>query len=415
MVHLSELMLTVYFRKIHLVGMDRVPSDRPVLLAVNHPTAFTDPLFLGVFLDPPIYNMTRGDIFKKPFFRKLLFQINMFPVFRQRDGYADRDRNNEVFEYCFQKMQEKRVLTIYVEGEHHLDKRVKPMQKGIARIAFGAMQRHGLADLEIIPVGVNYRVGDEFRDEVMVNVGQPIRVQPFFENSKTAEGQAIVELLAEIWNGLEKNCFHIADPADDLLAEQLLTLHRSENPLPIFPTKIWDDVRFQKEKAVLDRLNSLEINEKTAVAERADAYFSKLKKAGLEDFAVMQTGWASFANAVVLLLTFPIFVLGWLTSRPIAWFVGWASAKVKKREFKSSVMLGSGQIFGQVYYFILLIFSGLKFGWLGLLGWLLFFLSGYFQVLWSDLWSNFWAARRAISFLKKTENQTLLELRRQIF
>ena len=31
----------------------------------------------------------------------------MFPVFRQRDGYQGRDRNDEVFEFCQQKLQDR--------------------------------------------------------------------------------------------------------------------------------------------------------------------------------------------------------------------------------------------------------------------------------------------------------------------
>ena len=59
------------------------------------------------------------------------------------------------------------MVTIYVEGEHHLEKRVRPIQKGIVRIAFGACEKLGddLKDLQIIPVGVNYVAGDQWRDE----------------------------------------------------------------------------------------------------------------------------------------------------------------------------------------------------------------------------------------------------------
>ena len=88
------------FQKIHLHNRKGVPANKPVLIASNHPTAFIDPLFFCIFFDPPVYNMTRGDIFRKPFFRKLLEHCNMFPVYRQRDGYDKRDRNDEVFEYC---------------------------------------------------------------------------------------------------------------------------------------------------------------------------------------------------------------------------------------------------------------------------------------------------------------------------
>jgi hypothetical protein len=80
----------------------------------------------------------------------------MFPVYRKKDGYGERDRNDEVFDYVKGKLLEGVAVNIFVEGEHHLDKRVLPMQKGIARIAFGTYQDHRLDDLQIVPVGCNY-------------------------------------------------------------------------------------------------------------------------------------------------------------------------------------------------------------------------------------------------------------------
>ncbi|MBK6997472.1 MAG: 1-acyl-sn-glycerol-3-phosphate acyltransferase [Lewinellaceae bacterium] len=82
-----QLECRMLFRKIYFHNRKGVPANKPVLIASNHPTAFIDPIFLCVFLEPPVYNMTRGDIFRKPFYRKLMEHCNMFPVYRQRDGY----------------------------------------------------------------------------------------------------------------------------------------------------------------------------------------------------------------------------------------------------------------------------------------------------------------------------------------
>ncbi len=37
----------LFFRKIYLNNTYGVPTDKPVLLAANHPTAFVDPLLLA--------------------------------------------------------------------------------------------------------------------------------------------------------------------------------------------------------------------------------------------------------------------------------------------------------------------------------------------------------------------------------
>src|SRR5262249_51520495 len=134
---------------------------------------------------------------------------NMFPVFRVRDGFAGRDRNDEVFEYCLDKMAKKRVVTVYVEGEHHLEKHVRPVQKGIARIAFAAYERHRQDELQIIPAGCNYMFGDRARDEVTVNIGAPIYVRDYWESYQTNPAQTIQKICGDIEIALKKVCLHV--------------------------------------------------------------------------------------------------------------------------------------------------------------------------------------------------------------
>ena len=403
MAPLGETQLWAFFRKIYLHNIRGVPSDRPVLLAVNHPTAFVDPIFLTSFIEPPVYNMTRGDIFRKSWARRFMLSINMFPVYRKRDGYSERDRNNEVFEFCYQKLRERRTVVIYVEGEHHLDKRVRPPQKGIARIVFGAMERHGLDDLEIIPVGVNYHYGDRPRDVAMVNVGQPILVKPYFDEAKNAPGPAMARLLADIENGLKINCLHLEHEGDDALAEQLLELLRSDQPEPILPPVLHSNAPFLAEKALLDKLNRLPETEKSDLKKRTDTYFAALEKMGLEDFALRQPGWGGAGWAAFLVLFLPVFLAGWLTSRPVAWLARWAVTKVKKREFFGSVLMGSGFVVGLVYYpFLLLLaaFSG-EVEWFGAA--LLLPLLGWFSIIYEDVWLRWRAVRRADACPRKAE------------
>lgn len=405
-------MLWAFFRKMHLHNLAGVPADRPVLLAVNHPTAFVDPIILCVHLEPPIYNMTRGDIFRKPFFRWFMRSINMFPVFRKRDGYTERDRNDEVFEFCHEKLRQRRVVTIYVEGEHHLEKRVRPLQKGIARIAFGAMQQHGLDDLAIIPIGVNYVHGDRPRDEAMVNVGPPIAVKPYFEAAQTAPGAALNSLLSEIHARLCDLCLHVENPDDGALAEQLLELHRSDQPVPALPPISRSAQRFLAEKAVLDRLNQSPEPEKNALRAQAADYFAALQQTGLRDFALRQPSLGSGSWLLFFALFFVPFAAGWLTSLPIARLARWvAERKVKKREFFGSVMLGVGFLSGLIYYLGILVACLLTGDALWISAGLLLPLLGWFSLIYAETWARWLAARRA----NRAPNRAhLLRLRAQL-
>lgn len=394
---LSHTMYWGFFRKVHLHNRSGVPSDKPVLLAANHPTAFVDPCLLCSYLNPPIYNMTRGDIFRKPFFRMLMEGINMFPVYRARDGYTGRDRNEAVFDFCVEKLRDRRVVTIYVEGEHHLDKRIRSVQKGIARIAFEAYDKHRLDALQIIPAGCNYRFGDRPRDEVMINIGAPIYVKDYWDAYLRDPAVTTQRLCDDIETALKSVCYHIESPDDDVLAERLLTLLRSENTPAAFPLVSHNDGRFFKGKALIDQVNEMAATEKNQLKAKTDRYFDLLGKSGLHDDALMNPAWAGLDRILIFVAGLIPFLIGYISSWPLIWLAKYvADKKVSKREFYTSVRMGVGFLAGVPYYFMLLltgIFAGTPL-------WIAFGLAlplfGWFSLVYVEIWSQWRRARSAI-------------------
>ncbi len=405
-------MLRAFFRKMYVHNRKGVPTDKPVLLAVNHPTAFVDPCLLCVFLDSPIYNMTRGDIFRKPFFRKLLESINMFPVFRARDGYASRGRNDEVFEFCRQKLEQHRIVTIYVEGEHHLDRHIRPMQKGIARIAFGAYAATPSPDLQIIPAACNYAFGDRPRDEVSVNVGNPIFVRNYWEEYQIDPNAATSRLLHDIRDALIRLSLHIEDKDDQPLAEQLLHLVRAEQASALLPIVEYNNRRFLLEKSVCERINHLSPAEKSDLKSKTDSYARALKKAGLDDAALMHPEWGTPVKMALFIAGFLPFLAGYLSSWPVIRTASAVTRKVvKKREFKSSVHMGVGHLFGMLYYFLLFAASLFTANpwWIALA--LALPVLGWFSMFYRENWTRWLQARRA---QRHPERDNLLHLRAAI-
>ncbi|MBV6438755.1 MAG: hypothetical protein DYG98_24440 [Haliscomenobacteraceae bacterium CHB4] len=400
----------LFFRKIYVHNQSGVPPFKPVLIASNHPTAFVDPILFCEFFDPPVYNMTRGDIFRKPLYRKLMESVNMFPVYRHRDGYAERDRNEETFEYCRNKLHDGHTINIFVEGIHHLDKRVlTPIQKGIARIAFGAYERHPSDELQIVPVGCNYIYGDRPRDEVKLVVGSPIYVRDYWKMYLENPNMAIAGLCTDIEKELRSVCYHIENGGDDALAERLLDLWRSEHPASLLPIVEYSGNRFFGEKAVLDRLNGLATYEKSKLQEQVDAYFSAVEKAELTDAALLHPEHGSISWSLFLAAGFAPFLLGGILSWPVRRLANFATDKlVKKREFSTSITLGTAFFSGLLYCALFLI-AGLVLSAPVLisLALLLPILAGFF-LFYREIWARWRMARKARRHPKREE---LLRLR----
>lgn len=400
------------FRQLYLNGLDSIPTNTPVLIAANHPTAFLDPVLLGVFTQPPLYFMTRGDLFTKPLARKVFESFNMFPVKRSRDGFNDMDRLDEMTQYVQDSMGDRKALCIFVEGMHHYDKRLLPIQKGIARVAFASYEKHRQDDLQIIPVGCAYWETDQPRDVAYINVGKPIFVKDYWESYQNLPAQATYQLCKDIYEAIKPLCHHVESPEDDKLAERLLHLQRSEHPVPHFPVFRYNTNAFGKEKRVTDWVNNMGDEEKEKLKKKTKKYNNRLKETNISDEALLHPEWASISRWIFIVLCFPLFLAGALARLPIAALANYMmNNKIRKREFKSSIYLGV-EFFVGFFWLLSLIIAALISGkalWIGLT--LALPLLYWFSIVYKEVAERAFKALRA---LQHPERKSLLHEREKL-
>ncbi|MDW7693463.1 1-acyl-sn-glycerol-3-phosphate acyltransferase [Flammeovirgaceae bacterium SG7u.111] len=193
----------LYYRKFQIGGMKNVPTGCPVLFAPNHQNALVDPLVAG---GPTIrcpYFLTRGDIFEKKLIGDFMRGLKMLPIFRFRDGLVNVKRNSDSMGISIQKLIDGNSLLIFPEGNHNLQYRLRPLQKGIARIAFDVEEKTGFAsNLKIVPVGIHYENHFKGGQRTLVNFGEPISVKEYQEmyeeNAREAYDAILVELSARM-------------------------------------------------------------------------------------------------------------------------------------------------------------------------------------------------------------------------
>jgi len=64
--------MLIFCRRIIINKPDILKKEGPLLLACNHPNSFLDAAILADLFKEPVYSLTRGDVFKRPFYRKIL-------------------------------------------------------------------------------------------------------------------------------------------------------------------------------------------------------------------------------------------------------------------------------------------------------------------------------------------------------
>lgn len=339
---LMDWALKRHYRRIDLAYTERIPQNKAVILAANHPTAFIEPCILACFLDRPLYFLVRGDLFKKPLFRLLLEWLHMLPVYRIQDGgYQNLKQNYDTFAACFKALSEKRTIMILAEGRCIHEKRLRPLKKGTARLALGALEADpSLDEVYIVPVGVNYTHADRTDSEVLIRFGEPILASRFRESYAKQPNLAINELTDVLKESLHEHVIHIDYPQDDRVAENMLEIAQSSRSQQLIKVVTNSEKALEQEKEVVGKINRMQEEDKNTLKYLTGEYFGRLAQFGLDDAALTNKYARKRKSTARLLVGLPLALLGFLWHLPPLLIAeGVATAKVKTIEFYAPVRL----------------------------------------------------------------------------
>jgi len=185
----ARYVLRYYYRNIDLTGLENIPQNAAVILAANHPTAFIEPCILACFQPRTLWFLARGNLFKNRLYNAFLAAVHILPVFRLEDGGYSRLKDNfSTFDACFRALSKGKAIMNLAEGRCIHEKALRPIRKGTARLALGAMQRDStLKEVYIVPVGCNFTHPDRVRDQVMIRFGEPILTSAFMDEFRRSE------------------------------------------------------------------------------------------------------------------------------------------------------------------------------------------------------------------------------------
>ena len=198
LVALFRLALRIFYRRIEVVGLENVRSDRAVVFAVNHPNGLVDPLFVLCFAPRPVSFLAKAPLFHYPVIGWIVRIFDSIPVFRKQDEM--KGSNRQTFARAREVLQRGGAIAIFPEGTTHSDPQLHPLKTGVARIALGA----SLPSLDVVPVGIYYTEKQTFRSNALAVFGTPIAVRPEpVDASGEPRPESVDELTARIDEGLD--------------------------------------------------------------------------------------------------------------------------------------------------------------------------------------------------------------------
>mmetsp|Transcript_3409 Transcript_3409/g.5306 ORF Transcript_3409/g.5306 Transcript_3409/m.5306 type:complete len:681 (-) Transcript_3409:158-2200(-) len=106
---------------------------------------------------------------------------------------------SKMFDYVHAALANGQCLGIFPEGGSHDRTDLLPLKAGVAAIALGAEEKYGI-NVPIVPVGLTYFRGHQFRGRLVVEFGEPItianEISTTYKTSKRLAYQALLEQIA---------------------------------------------------------------------------------------------------------------------------------------------------------------------------------------------------------------------------
>ncbi|MDJ0866847.1 MAG: lysophospholipid acyltransferase family protein [Myxococcota bacterium] len=200
---LCLLLLRAFYRRVEVVGRERVPGTGPVLFVANHPNSLVDPMTMLALLPRRPRFLAKSTLWQSPILRPFLALAGAVPVHRRQDvgEGADPSSNRDTFARCHEELGAGGAVALFPEGLSHHEASLQQLKTGAARIALGAPDA---AAVRIVPVGLVFEEKARFRSRALLVVGEPIDPAPERARSQADERAAVRALTARIEAGLRR-------------------------------------------------------------------------------------------------------------------------------------------------------------------------------------------------------------------
>jgi 1-acyl-sn-glycerol-3-phosphate acyltransferase len=406
-VALVRFALRIYFKRIEVTGLERVPSNTPVIFVLNHPNALVDPVFLLCLAPRQVSFLAKAPLFRMPVIGYLVRELDSLPVYRRQDEGEDVSKNEETFVAARKLLARGGTIGICPEGVSHDEPGLKPIKTGAARISLAAVSTGEVTNLQIVPAGLYYTSKTSFRSSALLYFGNPIQVEPVeLEPDGSPPRNAVRELSTRIERALRNV---ILDAEHE---EALQTIARAER---IFSAEVdggteslTDELelqqRFIKAYSVLqnsqpERLRRLEV--------RMIRFEEELKHAGVDPeelsppTSTLNVFWHIAKRLIWFLLMLGPAALGTLLHYPAYRLGGYLATKLSRNseDVISTVKIISAMLLFPLTWLITAVVLYLVSGWIAAsLSLLIIPLSGYFAILFFEELDRSLGGLRALTF-----------------
>jgi glycerol-3-phosphate O-acyltransferase/dihydroxyacetone phosphate acyltransferase len=401
----------IFFRRIDLVGLEKLKSGKPAIIIANHPASFLDAMVLAVFLRRSIHFYVRGDIFAHPLAYRVLTMLHMIPIFSREHGVRNLEKNKRTFDRGRKLLEQGKLLLIFPEGFSRQSKQLEPFKKGAARVALQTAFEGGkVNELQVQTVAINYTF-HHLGSNLLIRLGDSVTLETFEQQYKEFPAMAIANLNKAMSSIFQQNVIHVQDGSRTNLVESLIRMYYNSNV--VLGNQLFDDFT-----AVCKRIDLLSQEDFMTLEKNHSDYEKSLNALRLTDKSIlMSSDKNAFSHFWFVYSLAPFALLGkliwWIPGRISIWI---ANKTVTRIDFYTSVLSGVMGFLGFLWWVVLISLSYAYLNYLAFPIALILPLLCFIYVQWEERKIDFFALLRAQKIKKKnpTDIIELMDLRSKI-
>jgi 1-acyl-sn-glycerol-3-phosphate acyltransferase len=222
-----------FYSEIRVLGRERIPTNGPLLIAVNHQNALVDSLIVGWVVPRRVAMTAKATLVDNPLIAFLFRVLNVVPLRRVSDearksggSPIDRSRNREAFREIGKLLDGGGAVLLFPEGKSHNESGLEPLKTGLARLALQARDDHSIKGVQILPVGLIFEAKGTPGTVVGVRVGSAIEMDTWIGTDHTDLTEQIANRLRAVSEeaGLPPQQPGVGQPVRHSLRERLIAL-----------------------------------------------------------------------------------------------------------------------------------------------------------------------------------------------
>lgn len=230
----SIVMITfsIFYRKEKTHNEQYFKTPGPCIIIGNHPNTMVDVLNVAKKKNAIVHFLANAGMFSTAITNWFFTTFFCIKVERPKDVPGKRIDNAASLKYSADFLGRYGTLFIAAEGTSKLERRLRDLKTGGARIAFDAMQKNNWElPITFLPVGITYENPKLARYDLFYNFGKPIQVIDYKERFEKEPAKTIKLLTSDIQSSMQDLLLH-TDPVDDdldKLVQKLERIHKNEH------------------------------------------------------------------------------------------------------------------------------------------------------------------------------------------